>query len=155
MSWQQGRETIAYLISRGHLEHISGHAANGQYLITQVHQRLSSASTIADDDPAGAYNLAYDGVRQAATALLIQQGLRPKIEGGHVAIAEAVRAQFGEPFNFFNAMRRRRNKLEYPQTPDETSVEPDAVREAIAYGERTLHAVEQLLPQLGIWQPTA
>jgi hypothetical protein len=75
------------------------------------------------------------------------------MEGGHVAIAEAVSAQFGEPFHFFNAMRRRRNKLEYPQSPGDVVIAPDAVAEAIAYVERTVHAVEQLLPNLGIWRP--
>lgn len=152
MSWQQGCDTIVLLINRGHLEQISGEAANGQYLITQAHKRLASATTVMTVDPVSAYNLAYDGARQAATALLIQQGLRPKMEGGHVAIAEAVRAQFGEPFHFFNAMRRRRNKLEYPQSPDEAAVAPDVAAEAIEYVERTLCAVEQLLPQLDIWR---
>lgn len=111
MSWRQGHETITLLLRQGHLEQISGEAANGQYLIDQARQRITTAATILEADPASAYNIAYDGVRQAATALLVQQGLRPKSEGGHIAVVEAVRAQFGEPFQYFNAMRRRRNKL--------------------------------------------
>ncbi|OBK40314.1 hypothetical protein A5658_22025 [Mycobacterium sp. 1245111.1] len=108
MSWQQGRETITLLIRQGHLERISGAAANGQYLLDQAHQRAATAAAIAESDPV----TAYDGVRQAATSLLVQQGLRPKSEGGHIAVVEAVRSQFGESFAYFNAMRRRRNKLE-------------------------------------------
>jgi ABC-type xylose transport system substrate-binding protein len=95
MSWRQGHATIVQLVNRGHLEQISGQAANGDYLIGQARQRIASANSILQIDRVGAYNLAYDGTRQAATALLIQQGLRPRVEGGHVAIdadtaAEAV-----------------------------------------------------------------
>ncbi|MBS4730567.1 hypothetical protein MSM1_20335 [Mycobacterium sp. SM1] len=153
MSWQQGRDTIVLLIRRGHLEQISGDAANGGYLIQQARQRLTTATTLLNVDPVSAYTIAYDSARQAVTALLIQQGLRPKMEGGHVAIAEAVRAQFGEPFHFFNAMRRRRNKLEYPQSPSDVAIASDAAAEALDYVERTVRAAEQLLPTLRIWHP--
>lgn len=152
MSWQQGRETITLLIRQGHLERISGAAANGQYLLDQAHQRAATAAKIAESDPVTAYNTAYDGVRQAATSLLIQQGLRPKSEGGHIAVVEAVRSQFGESFAYFNAMRRRRNKLEYPQSPDDVAVDTAAALEAIAYAETTLAAAAQLLPQLELWR---
>lgn len=151
MSWQQGHETIALLIRKGHLERISGAAANGQYLLDQAHQRVATAAKIVESDPVTAYNTAYDGVRQAATSLLVQQGLRPKSEGGHIAVVEAVRAQFGESFAYFNAMRRRRNQLEYPQSEDDVAIELDAATEAIAYVETTLEAVTQLLPQLELW----
>ena len=75
------------------------------------------------------------------------------MEGGHVAIIEAVHAQFGEPFRFLNAMRRRRNQLEYPQNPNDVAIDADTAAEAIAYAERTLAAAEQLLPNLTIWRP--
>jgi hypothetical protein len=153
MSWQQGHATIVVLINRGHLEQISGQAANGDYLIGQARQRITSANSILQVDRVSAYNLAYDGTRQAATALLIQQGLRPRMEGGHIAIAEAVQAQFGEPFRLLNAMRRRRNKLEYPQNPDDVAIDADTATEAVAYSERTVAAAEQLLPNLTIWRP--
>lgn len=153
MSWQQGHETIVMLINHGHLEQISGAAANGKYLIDQARQRISTANSILEIDRVSAYNLAYDGIRQAATALLIQQGLRPRTQGGHVAITEAVQAQFGEPFRLLNAMRRRRNKLEYPQNPNDVAIDADTATEALAYAERTIAAAEQLLPNLTIWSP--
>lgn len=153
MSWKQGHATVALLIDRGHLEQISGRAANGDYLISQARQRVTTANRILQVDRVSAYNLAYDGTRQAATALLIQQGLRPRVEGGHVAIADAVQAQFGEPFRLLNAMRRRRNKLEYPQNPDDVAIDDDTAAEAVAYAERTVAAAEQLLPNLTIWRP--
>ncbi|WP_084020263.1 hypothetical protein [Mycobacterium avium] len=155
MTWQQGHSTIVALIKRRHLEQISGAAADGQYVLEQASQRLASAQIVLRTDPVGAYNLAYDATRQACVSTLLQQGLRPLTAGGHVAIAEAVQAQFGEPFHFFNAMRRRRNKLEYPQNPADVAIAPDAVAEAISYAADTIHAVEQLLPRLDLWRSNA
>lgn len=151
MSWKQGHTTIAELLDRGHLEQITGQAANGHYLMGQARQRVTTATSILQADRISAYNLAYDGTRQAATALLIQQGLRPRQEGGHIAITEAVQAQFGEPFRLLNAMRRRRNKLEYPQDPNDVAIDDETAAEAIAYAQRTVAAAEQLLPRLPIW----
>lgn len=152
-SWAPGHATISTLIRRGHLERIRGDATNAGYLITQARQRLNSATALLQSDVVAAFELAYDGVRQAATALLVQQGLRPKSEGGHVAITEAVRAQFGETFDLFNAMRRIRNKLEYPLSPDDVAISPATAEEATAYARRTIQSAEQMLPNLGIWQP--
>lgn len=84
MTWMQGHTTITELLAVGHLARISGDAANGAYLLEQGRQRIASAHTIAANDPVGAFfELAYDGVRQAAVALLAQQELRAKLEGGH------------------------------------------------------------------------
>ena len=81
MTWTPGHQTITDLLAVGHLARISGDAANGYYLLEQGRQRLASARPIAGTDPVGAFELTYDGVRQAAVALLAQQGLRPKLEG--------------------------------------------------------------------------
>ncbi len=64
-------------------------------------------------------------------ALLAQQGLRPTQAGGHIAVVDAVRAQFAGPFGALNSLRRRRNELEYPSFPGE-HVEPDEVTAAVA-----------------------
>jgi hypothetical protein len=60
--------------------------------------------------------MAYDAARKAATALLTHQGLRPTTAGGHIAVAEAVRAQFpGVPgLASLDRLRRRRNQADYP-----------------------------------------
>ena len=70
MTWTPGHETITELLAIGHLARISGDAANGYYLLEQAHHRLASARVIAGTDPIGSFELAYDGVRQAAVALL-------------------------------------------------------------------------------------
>jgi hypothetical protein len=50
-------------------------------------------------------------------------------------------------------MRRRRNRLEYPQNSDDVAIDADSAAEALAYAERTIAAAEQLLPNLTIWIP--
>jgi hypothetical protein len=76
-------------------------------------QRLETAAAVVDDDPESAFVLAYDAARFVGDALLAQQGLRPTQVGGHLAVSDAVRAQFGGPFVALNSLRRR-NELEYP-----------------------------------------
>ncbi|MFN6548618.1 hypothetical protein [Mycolicibacterium nivoides] len=152
-AWKPGRAVIANLISQRHLERISGDAANGTYLLQQAAQRLSGARAALQADPAGAFALAYDGLRQAVTAALVQQGLRPRSEGGHIAIVEAAQAQFGDSFAPLNSMRRVRNQLEYPRNPSDLDINRTDAEQAIATAQRLIEAVERLLPELGIWQP--
>ena len=61
----------------------------------------------------------FGEARQACVALLAQQGLRPTSAGGHYAIEEVIRAQFGSSLRAFGGLRRRRNELEYPPYPTE------------------------------------
>lgn len=150
--WQAGRDQIAQLLQQRHLDRVSGDAANGYFRLEEARQRLSSAQALASTDAVGAFEMAYDAVRQAATALLLQQGLRPRSEGGHVAVAEAVRAQFGASFDTFNVLRRVRNRLEYPDTATDLALERSDVDDAIRYAERTVKAVGELLPALTFWQ---
>jgi hypothetical protein len=121
-TWPRSQDTIVELLNRGHLEHITGEAANGEYPVLQAHRRLAGARAAQSADRVGAFALAYEAVRQAATAALVQQGLRPRVEGGHVAVEEAVRAQFGKPFDTFNAMRKVRNQLEYPRNSSDVDL---------------------------------
>lgn len=86
----------------------------------------------------------------SATALLAQQGLRPTTSGGHYAVEVAVRAQFGDGFRAFGAMRRRRNELEYPSGPGETTT-PDEASAAITDAGRIHRAAQQLLTTLPIF----
>ena len=94
--------------------------------------------------------LAYDAARQALTALLTHQGLRPTTKGGHYAVEQAARAQFGQGFRQFGALRRRRNELEYPERPgDEASV--DEASDAVEHAEAIITAANGLLDQLGLF----
>lgn len=102
------------------------------------------------DDIYSAYVLSYDAARFACVALLAQQGLRATTNGGHYAVERVVRAQFGDGFRPFGALRRRRNELEYPHIPSDTAT-ADEAREAAETAGRLISAAIALLPQIAIF----
>jgi hypothetical protein len=118
--------------------------------LKKASQRLETAAAIVADDPESAFVLAYDAARFVGEALLAQQGLRPTQAGGHVAISDAVRAQFAGPFSVLNSLRRRRNELEYPSFPGE-HIETDEVTTAIASARGLLTAAQKLVEHLSIF----
>ncbi|ATI36359.1 hypothetical protein CPI83_29605 (plasmid) [Rhodococcus sp. H-CA8f] len=151
-AWGTGQEIIRKLLDAGDLEQVSGNAADGSFLLTEARSRCASARTIKGSDPTGAYVMTYEAARHTATALLTQQGLRITSKGGHIAVVEAVLAQFGKSrFLQLSGMRRRRNDLEYPRDSSETAVTIEEVDEALDYVEGLLEAAEMLLPKLGLW----
>src|SRR5450830_1341767 len=119
--WPRGEAEIEQLIAAKQLQRVVGGQANGEHLMEKAARTVATAGEIARDDPDSAYVLAYDAARYSATALLAQQGLRPTTSGGHYVVEVALRAQFGDGFRAFGAMRRRRNRLEYPSGPGETT----------------------------------
>ncbi len=145
--WTRGQAEIEQLLRRRELEHVTGAAADGRPLLRQAKTTAATAATLTHADPYSAYILAYDAARFACTALLAQQGLRPTTDGGHTAVAAAVRAQFGPGFRPFATMRRRRNELEYPHTPGETATTSEA-QQAITDTTAVITAAEQLIDQL-------
>jgi hypothetical protein len=145
--WTRGQAEIEQLLRRRELEHVTGAAADGRPLLRQAKTTAATAATLTHADPYSAYILAYDAARFACTALLAQQGLRPTTDGGHTAVAAAVRAQFGPGFRPFATMRRRRNELEYPHTPGETAATSEA-QQAITDTTAVITAAEQLIDQL-------
>ena len=148
--WSRGEAEIEQLIADQQLQQVIGGQANGAHLLQKASRTLETAGEIADQDPDSAYVLAYDAARYAGTAILAQQGLRPTTSGGHYAVEVALRAQFGDGFRSFGAMRRRRNELEYPTGPSETTSQ-DEVQKAIRDTEGLLLAAQQLLPTLTIF----
>jgi HEPN domain-containing protein len=146
--WKRGEAEIEVLIADGSLQKLSGAAANGARLLNKAVVTLGTARSAVERDPDSAFVLAYDAARQALTALLAHQGLRPTTKGGHYAVEQAAKAQFGPGFRSFGALRRRRNELEYPERPgDEATV--DEAAEAIANAQAIITAAEGLLDQCG------
>lgn len=111
---------------------------------------LETARLAIERDPDSAFVLAYDAARQALTALLAHQGLRPTTKGGHYAVEQAVRAQFGPGFRQFGALRRRRNELEYPERPGDGATVEEA-SESVGHSHAIITAAEGLLDQLGLF----
>ncbi len=150
MRWSRGEAVIERLIDDRRLQRVSRAQADGAALLARAHRTVATAQAIASDDPDSAYVLAYDATRQACTALLAHQGLRPTTQGGHYAAEEAMRAQFGDAFRAVGTLRRRRNELEYPAYPGDEA-ELDEVVEAITMTQGIIESAERILPNLGIF----
>src|SRR5271165_6768296 len=96
MTWQPGRDRIVALLEAGELQQVTADRAMAQLLLDDARRHLiSAAAASASGDLSGAYLLAYDALRKSAASLLAVQGLRATSRGGHIAIQEAVMAQFG------------------------------------------------------------
>jgi HEPN domain len=150
MRWSQGEAVVERLVAEGRLERVTGARADGTGWLERAGRTLRTAAHINTDDPDSAYVFAYDAARQACVGILAHQGLRPTTAGGHYAVEEAVRAQFGDVFRRLGMLRRRRNELEYPAFPDEHA-DPEEIHIAIAAAERIVDAARWLLPNLGVF----
>lgn len=154
--WNKGSEVIARLIDDRHLEEVPADADTVDRLIATARRHVASASSTAGSDPEGALALAYDAARKTATALLAHQGLRATSSGGHIAVVDAVNAQFPgvEGLMSIDRLRRRRNQAEYPDPRSYDPVTGDEVHDAIAAALACIDAGEKLLaaPQLGLFR---
>ncbi|TDD66355.1 hypothetical protein E1262_22390 [Jiangella aurantiaca] len=139
------------LLKEGRLEPITGAAAAGDMHLQSARAMLASAEREADHNPEAAYVLAYDAVRKAATGLLAQQALRPRQNGHHVTVEEAVRAQFNGDFHEMAALRRRRGEIEYPIAPGD-NVTSEEVADAIQVSARIVAAAGTILPTLSFYR---
>lgn len=118
--------TIDELIAARHLDRVSVSPQHAATLIADARRHITGAGTLTELDPNGAYQLAYDAARKSAIGVLVSNGLRPTSRGGHVAVIQGIDA-LGQPgFKRLDAMRRRRNKLEYPSPSDLGVVTADA-----------------------------
>ncbi|HEU5471565.1 MAG TPA: hypothetical protein VFV67_13005 [Actinophytocola sp.] len=135
------------LIRERRLQQVAGAESDGTVWVRRAARTATAARAVADIDPDSAFVLTYDAARQACTALLVHQGLRPTTEGGHYVIEEVLRAQFGDLLRRFSVLRRRRNELEY-LTLSGDRADIDEVTTALDDIEQIIQAVERLLPNL-------
>lgn len=147
MRWSTGESIVKRLPGEGHLERVHGAQADGGSWLDRSRQALKAAEMVAAMAPDSSIILAYDAARQACIALLAQQGLRPTTAGGHYAVEETIRAQFGPALRPFGGLRRRRNELEYPQFPTEKASANEAA-ETLKTANEIIDAAAQLLPNL-------
>lgn len=148
--WKRGEAEVEGLVAAGDLQKLIGDAANGERLLKKSAVTLDTARSAIERDPDSAFVLAYDACRQALTALLAHQGLRPTTKGGHYAVEQAARAQFGPGFRQFGALRRRRNELEDPERPDDEATIEEA-SEAVENASAICLAAQGLIDQLGLF----
>jgi hypothetical protein len=88
--------------------------------------------------------------RRGALWWPILLGLRATTSGGHYAVEQSVRAQFGDGFRPFGALRRRRNELEYPHLPADTASSEEA-EYAAGIAQLLIVAASKLLPQVSFF----
>jgi hypothetical protein len=120
VTWEPGRQKIRELLDSGELGQVPADDAVARRLLADASRHLQSATAVAEaGDMAGAYQLAYDAFRKSAVSLLAVQGLRATSRGGHIAVQDAVTAQFGPSVKVFRSLgrvRRARSNFEYPDT---------------------------------------
>jgi HEPN domain-containing protein len=150
MRWSAGEATIERLLAAGHVERVQGAQADGESWLERARRGLDAAQVLAQSAPDSSVVLAYDAARQACVALLAEQGLRPTTAGGHYAIEEVIRAQFGPTLRAFGGLRRRRNELEYPLYPTEQATVAEAA-ESLKTAAEIIDSATKLLPNLGFF----
>lgn len=153
--WRKGQEQVAGLIERRHLQQVAADSETAAALLASAARHVESARLTADPDPEAAYALAYDAARKSATALLAHQGLRPTTAGGHIAVVDAIRAQFpGVPgLTSLDRLRRRRNQAEYPNPSSYDPITIDEAKDAIEVAGGCVSSAGRLLQldELGIF----
>jgi hypothetical protein len=154
---QRGHDDIERLLAATELENVPADVRLANDLLGTAARHVTSARSIANDDPIGAFQAAYDALRKPATALLAAQGLRATSRGGQLAVQDAVTAQFGgstgtSAFAGFAGLRRTRNTLECP-TADSPGVDSDDVDWAIKQADRAVKFARDLVSsdRLGAW----
>ena len=155
MSWETGSERIQELISAGELGQVPPDTRLARRMLADAGRHLATAAAAqSTGDLPGAYQLAYDALCKSAASLLEAQGLRATSRGGHIAVQDAVIAQFGpsiRALRSFSRLRRARNSFEYPSTETPGPSEDD-VKDAIRVAAEVNDAVGKVL-ESGILSP--
>ena len=150
----KGERTVRFLISRGRLESFEAAdlaaLADAQIARAALRVEATAAAALKMGDVDGAYVAAYDAYRMAAESLLARQGLRATGgDGSHMAVEDAVSAQFGVAIPAFakptfERLRRTRHAAQYfdPSAPPIT--EADAYW-AIGKATAAVSGVKELL----------
>jgi uncharacterized protein (UPF0332 family) len=120
-------------------------------LAERARRRLGTAAGgFAAGDVEGAFVAAYDAYRIAAEALLVSQGLRATGgDGSHVAVEDAVGAQFAGAIPWFakptfERFRRTRHAAQYFD-PDAAEINADDASWALATAESVVESVAHRL----------
>ena len=155
MSWETGSERIQELIDAGELGQVAPDDELARRMLADARRHLATAAAAqSTGDLSGAYQLAYDALRKSAASLLEAQGIRPTSRGGHVAVQDAVIAQFGSSIRAlrsFSRLRRARNSFEYPST-ETPGPSGDDVKDVLRVAHEVNDAVDKIL-ESGVLSP--
>lgn len=140
-------EELAQLVSEGAVERVpvDRDAATRDLKAGVAH--LVSVDSLAVDDPAGAFALAYEAFRKAVVAHMRATGFRVRSRGGaHYSTGRYARAALDglgvdEHLRAFEDLRRLRNKSAYEAVP----VDESDVLEAVGHARAVVDAVRREL----------
>jgi hypothetical protein len=148
VTWARGQDDVERLLADGELEPVPPNIEHAERLLDEARRHHDSATALEGADAPGCLQLSYDCARKACLALLAAQGLRSTSRGGHGAVQDAVRAQFGgdqmRVFNAYSRLRRRRNNSEYADATTPTVTAEDA-SDAIDISGKILDAATKVL----------
>jgi hypothetical protein len=130
------------MVERGRLDRVVPSPSHARRLLKDAADHIAGADAIISQDPNGSYQLAYDAGRKSASAILAAEGLRSTAKGGHVAVIESMRELDIATFDLLDRLRRRRNRLEYPDEDDAPATRDD-VLEALAAATAMLDAARK------------
>src|SRR5207248_9450604 len=107
--------SLADMIASGELESVAPDEAAAEVSLEESRQHVASARAIANSDPNGAYQLAYDAARKAVMSSMRSAGFRVRRgDGVHVITASyAVAALDVGLGKRLDRARRQRNRSEY------------------------------------------
>ena|SRR5690242_18745387 len=152
--WAKGEQTVQFLVDRNRLESFAAEDLAGltDALIGRAVLRIdtTAAAALGGGDVDGAFVAAYDGYRMTAEALLARQALRATGgDGSHMAVEDAVSAQFGTEVSAFakptfERFRRARHAAQYfdPSAPPLTASDAEW---AIGKAKEALSGAKALL----------
>lgn len=149
--WLKGEAEVERALAARDVERVPANRDHAAELLAQAGRHLDGVRAIAQLDPIGAYQLAYDAARKALTSVLAVQGLRPTSQGGHVIVGDLARAQFDPPLGQvvrpFGRLRRRRHQSEYPDESTDP-VDADEVADALVEVQAMVELADEMLDRL-------
>ena len=105
------------LLQQGRIRPYRAKPQEVERLLQVASRDLSTAAKILPDDADWAFNIVYNAVLQAARALVLHEGFRPRGAGQHWTIVlfcqEALGQECRRQVALFDQMRRKRHRLVY------------------------------------------
>ena len=138
-------DDVAKLVAKGVIRHAEADLRGARTELATARVHLETAASVASQDPAAAYAIAYDAARKAISAHMRATGFRVgKGHGAHARIgvyAAAALDDHGidEQLERYDELRRLRNQAEY----DALLVDEADVGDALDQAAAIVAAVER------------
>ena len=110
---------VAALLAEGTILRVGPDVKSARADISAARVHLSSAATIAESDPVGAFSLAYDAIRKALVAHMLSNGFRVRsgvgahYQTGRYGLAALSGLGVDDALGSFDLLRSLRNRSEY------------------------------------------